>query len=281
MIQPPYVNGPDGFGSGQADGMVAGMADGSVRFLSKNIDPHVMEQLAEVHSGIDMVAVAPKPREAEVKPQAVPGPKPPAVADAKPPVVDVKPPAAPDPKVQAMLDVPIAKLSLSNMTLADAVQLVAAMSNLPVSFDTDAMEELGVSLRDPISIEVANTTAGKMLEEIAAKEKMMPIVENGQVLLTSTAEHRESLRTLRYAVSDLTGGDARAAVDLAAVVQRFVVPESWQQQRRVRDRRGNARTSCGSSKPDMSIIRLSPSARSSASPAACRRRADWIRRDSL
>ena len=46
LTQQPYLNGPDGFGSGQADGMVAGMADGSVRFLSKNIDPHVMEQLA-------------------------------------------------------------------------------------------------------------------------------------------------------------------------------------------------------------------------------------------
>ena len=89
---------------------------------------------------------------------------------------------------------PIAKISLPNMPLADAVQLVSAMSTLPVSFDPDAMEELGVSLHDPISIEVANTTVGKTLEEIAAKRNMAPVVENGQIVLTSTAEHRESLR---------------------------------------------------------------------------------------
>ena len=52
LTQRPYFNGPDGFGSGQPDGMVAGMADGSVRFLSKNIDPHVMEQLATVPAAI-------------------------------------------------------------------------------------------------------------------------------------------------------------------------------------------------------------------------------------
>ena len=52
LTQKPYINGPDGFGSGQPDGMVAGMADGSVRFLSKNIDPHVMEQLATIRGGI-------------------------------------------------------------------------------------------------------------------------------------------------------------------------------------------------------------------------------------
>ena len=91
LTRQPYVNGPDGFGSGQADGMVAGMADGSVRFLSKNIDPHVMEQLATVRGGeqVDMAALEPKPPEADAEAPPVP----PAVADAKPPLVaDVNPP---------------------------------------------------------------------------------------------------------------------------------------------------------------------------------------------
>ena len=61
LTQQPYVNGPDGFGSGQPDGMVAGMADGSVRFLSKNIDPHVMEQLASVRGGQEVDAAVFEP----------------------------------------------------------------------------------------------------------------------------------------------------------------------------------------------------------------------------
>lgn len=49
LTQRPYVNGPDGFGSGQPHGMLAGMADGSVRFISKEMDPAVLEQLATLH----------------------------------------------------------------------------------------------------------------------------------------------------------------------------------------------------------------------------------------
>ena len=208
LTQRPYCNGPDGFGSGQADGMVAGFADGSARFLSKDIDPHVMEQLATVRGGerVDLQAIEPKPANADVAPQPPPPVvKPPAVANVRPPAaVDVKPRAALDPKLQANLNTPIAKLSLRNMPLVEAVQLFTAMTTLPVSFDTDAMEELGVSLHDPVSIDVAGTTTGKTLREIAAKRNMMPVIENGQVLLTSPAEHREGLQTLPVLVSDLT-----------------------------------------------------------------------------
>ena len=56
LTQRPYVNGPDGFGSGQPNGMLAGMADGSVRFLSKDIDPTVLEQLATVGGGEPVTA---------------------------------------------------------------------------------------------------------------------------------------------------------------------------------------------------------------------------------
>ncbi len=240
LTRRPYVNGPDGFGSGQADGMMVGYADGHAGFLSKDTDPHVFEQLATLRGGeqVDMTALEPetpkppatlKPPEADGKPPAIPDPKPQAVVHAKPPAIaDVTLQAAPDPKLQAKLNFPIPNISLPNTPLAGAVQLVSAMSTLPVSFDPDAMQELGVSLHDPISIEVAKSTLGKMLEEIAAKRNLTPVVANGQILLTSTAEHRENLRPSRYDVSDLTGGDARATADLAALVQRLVVPESWQ-----------------------------------------------------
>jgi len=230
LTRRPYVNGEDGFGSGQAEGMVAGMADGSVRFLSKDIDPEVMERLATVRGGdqVDTTAQAPNPPGGNEKPLVPPGPKAQPFPEQNPmPAVEVKPKEALDPALQAKLKVPIAKISLPNMPLADAVQLIAAMGPLPVSFDPDAMEELGVSLHDPVSIDVANATVGSALEAIAEKRSMTPVVENGLIVLTSTADHRESLRPARYAVADLTGGNPQAAADLAALVQRLVVPESW------------------------------------------------------
>ncbi len=51
LTERPYINGPDGFGSGQPHGMLVGMADGSVRFISAEVDPVVLEQLAAMGDG--------------------------------------------------------------------------------------------------------------------------------------------------------------------------------------------------------------------------------------
>ena len=146
-----------------------------------------------------------------------------------PPVVDVKPPAALDPKLQAKLNVPIAKISLPNMPLADAVQLVSAMGTLPVSFDPDAMEELGVSLHDP-DLDRGRQHDGR---QDAGRDRRQAEHGAGRRKRADRADQhgrapREPADDARYAVSDLTGGDAQAAADLAALVQRLVVPESWQ-----------------------------------------------------
>ena len=139
-----------------------------------------------------------------------------------------------DPRLRARLDEPVQKLSLSKMPLIDAVQLVASVGALKVSFDPDAMEELGVSLRNPVSIDAAGATVGTLLDQIAAGRNMARVVDNGQLLFTSNAEYREQLQTIHYTVSDLTRGDAghprsgSAAADLAALIERFVAPESWQ-----------------------------------------------------
>ncbi|MBL8812433.1 MAG: DUF1559 domain-containing protein [Planctomycetaceae bacterium] len=47
----PYINGPDGIGSPHTGGVQAAFADGSVRFISENIDDEVLEALATMHGG--------------------------------------------------------------------------------------------------------------------------------------------------------------------------------------------------------------------------------------
>lgn len=46
LTSKPYVNGEDGIGSPHVGGFHVGMADGSVRFISENIDEDVLEALA-------------------------------------------------------------------------------------------------------------------------------------------------------------------------------------------------------------------------------------------
>jgi hypothetical protein len=47
----PYVNGPDGIGGITRGGVQVLLADGSVRFISENIDPSVMEALVTIQGG--------------------------------------------------------------------------------------------------------------------------------------------------------------------------------------------------------------------------------------
>jgi hypothetical protein len=135
------------------------------------------------------------------------------------------PPARVD--VAARLNDPVAQLELTDMPLAKAIDLLAAMGVLPITIDADAMTQLGVAPRDPISLRLSSTTLGKALEAAAAQKGLAVAVENGQVLITAPAEYRESLREVRYTVADLTGEDKAAAAELAKLVQKLVAPESW------------------------------------------------------
>ncbi len=51
LVKQPYINGGNGFGSKSVGGAQFGLADGSVRFISENIDPEVMEALSTINGG--------------------------------------------------------------------------------------------------------------------------------------------------------------------------------------------------------------------------------------
>ncbi len=236
----PYVNGPDGFGSGQPDGMLAGFADGAVRFVSKDCDPVVLEQLAAIrgpspdNGPMDLAALDPGPkavgsmRKAESRGQAAPQARqlPPL---GQPRFVPPRPVAPPDHALALHLKLPLAKLRLPGMTLGHAVRTVAEIGNLTISYDLDALEEAGASLRDPIdAVDLNDASVDQSLEAVLGSRNLTYQAENKVVLITSPPDNRTMLTVKPYTVSDLTGGNAQAAVDLAAVIARMVAPESWQ-----------------------------------------------------
>jgi len=51
LTRKPYINGPDGIGSPFPGGLNVLMLDGSVRFLSEDTDPAVIEALVTIHGG--------------------------------------------------------------------------------------------------------------------------------------------------------------------------------------------------------------------------------------
>jgi hypothetical protein len=51
LTKKPYINGPDGIGGPYNGGVHVGLGDGSVRFISENIDPTIFERLSTMADG--------------------------------------------------------------------------------------------------------------------------------------------------------------------------------------------------------------------------------------
>ena len=197
FTQEPYINGPDGFGSGQRDGMLAGMADGSVRFLSSKMSPRVIEQLATLHSA---------------KPAHIPGfdPPPAAVANADPPTVDppmpkpqpgapanapqvvVKPnvPAA-EPAKQAKVDFAarladkIPSIELRNVKLSDLVRFLSMLSAVPITLDENALAEAGITPDRTLSVNLTDAPIATVLERSLADAGLVYTLSETGVLITT------------------------------------------------------------------------------------------------
>ena len=235
LSRPPYVDGPDGFGSGQPDGMLAGMADGSARFISKDVDPRVLELLATARGGGDVTAetlgpwppVAPQPKPAGPSPKvAGPDQKPkPKEEPAAPEKVDVEVVKI---DVRARLAQKIAEVNLPEVPLSKVIELLQSYSTLRIALDIETMEQLGVTPDDPITLRLRDATVGQVLEAALARRGLVYVVEGNHVLVTQPPKQREMLRRVRYAVSDLVGGSPDGAEPLARLVQTLVAPETWQ-----------------------------------------------------
>jgi hypothetical protein len=104
---------------------------------------------------------------------------------------------------------------------------LSAMSTVPITFDPDALEQLGVSLRDPVTVGLAETTVGDALKAVLNPRKLDFVEQDGQLLVTSSRSHREQLRETRYKVTDLVGQNAETTARFAEMVQQLISPDSW------------------------------------------------------
>lgn len=227
----PYVNGPDGFGSGQPDGMLVGMADGSVRFISRDVDPRVLEMLATAAGGEPLsppaaAIVAPAPQ-LPGQPAAAGPPQPQPPVEPPP----LQPPAAvavvPQVDVDARLSDPLDEIQFQQIPLGQLVDLLGQLSTLQISFDADALTAAGVRVDDPVSVDLRQTTVGEVLETALAQRGLSMLLVHNQVIITSDQAGRRRLETLVHTVDDLTGGSLPAAAELADMLRLLIEPDSW------------------------------------------------------
>ena len=250
LTERPYVNGPDGFGSGQPDGMLVGMADGSVRFMSQDVDPEVLEQLVTIGGGeaatvasLDRgMAKLPRPPTDEPttdKPTMTDKPtttnKPTIDESAEgPPAPEKEPPGEvevprkrPEVDVEARLATKVAGFELPGVPLADAVELTSRMAGLPISVDPDCLAVLGVSLEDPITVRLSEASLGRVLQDVLQSRGLVYVIAPDHLVVTSPEAKRNELHQVRYWVADLAGSESGAMDRLAGVVRTLVAPDTW------------------------------------------------------
>jgi len=156
----------------------------------------------------------PEPNEPEVFPQTSPS-------------AIIERPALPAVDAEARLADKIPQISLREMPLAEAVGLLAELSGVPITFDAEALSRLGVTARDPITVELSQATIGQALQQVVARRGLATVVEDGQVLITTEPGGHDTLKERPYTVSDLTGSDPASVAELASLVEKLVEPDSW------------------------------------------------------
>ncbi|HVX61472.1 MAG TPA: DUF1559 domain-containing protein, partial [Pirellulales bacterium] len=235
LTQRPYINGPDGFGSGQPNGMLAGMADGSVRFLSSDIDPAVLEALATMNGAEKLPpAFDRSPQLAKSTPKEAAGmpaaPQPKAKPE-PPPATPPRPDPEADAKAVARLNEPLDGMEFENTPLIEAIRLLSGLSTVPITLDLEALAELGISPNQKVSLKVADTTMGGVLSAVLDELGLAYVIVDGQALVTHPKRREQNLKDFKFDVKDLLAGssdDDLVRNGLAGAIERFVEPTSWQ-----------------------------------------------------
>ena len=176
----PYLNGHDHLGTGQADGMLVLMADGSVKFLSKDTDPKLMRRMAAMADGLPLDAQVPGEPSDPVTPPPEPimadkGPKVPDPAD--PPITVELVPEPVGYDTERGLAVSITRFEIKTpIPLRLVLRQIVEMSALPI--DTSQVQN-DPRLDQLVSLELQQTTIRGILEA-ALKQVQLEFMEDGQ-----------------------------------------------------------------------------------------------------
>jgi hypothetical protein len=193
LTREPYINGPDGFGTGENEGMSVLMADGSVRFLSSNIDPRLMRRMAAMADGFPLdVKVPGEPGDPQPITQPkhpddpiakangderVPQPNVEHIALVEPPVVAPVPPRVID--IAALLSQKI--LGYERQQAAPfrvVLREIEEMVGVPIRIDEQQLGAAADQLEKPITVKkLEETTVGAILQAVVEQAGLAFVVE--------------------------------------------------------------------------------------------------------
>jgi hypothetical protein len=190
LSREPYINGPDGFGTGSADSMQVLMADGRVITVGAQTDPRILRRMAAKADGLPLDDSEPgepgdrpsllalrKDREAEraaeeegeqPADESTAGEDVAQAADRNNRPLDPEfAPEAPErPKIDLALSLkqPIAKFDQpKSKPLSEVLTSVAEMAGTRIAYDRDELGPAAARLSEPVALKLENTTVGEIL----------------------------------------------------------------------------------------------------------------------
>jgi hypothetical protein len=216
LTREPYVNGPDGFGTGQSDRMMVLKADGSVVEMSATTDPRIFRRMAAMSDGLPLDPKIPGepgdhslhpaqpvgpiasvqaagPRSGtESRPQPAPSSSSKSPADSRPRVDAVRPPQpvqsaaakAPPVDVSAGLAQHIVRFDQAKpVPLQDVLTFLEELLGVSIRGDKHEIVELDDLLQAPITVTLENTTVREILKDVLAKAGLEFVVETDGIHL--------------------------------------------------------------------------------------------------
>ncbi len=201
----PYINGPDGIGTGSPDRMMVLKADGSVQEFSAKTDPRILRRMAAMADGLPLDPKVPgEPGDKSPQTPSLdqltalvakvqPAPSAAKAADGvattaqsagpRPPLATVRPPAkksgaapsAPVPRanVAAALGQRVIRFEHNKPApLRDVLNDLEELVTVPIRGDRQEIADLDDLMQTPVSLELENTTVAAILEAVLAPARL-------------------------------------------------------------------------------------------------------------
>lgn len=197
----PYVNGPDGFGTGAVDEMQVLTADGRVRTISKQTSPVVVRRMAAMNDGLPLDPEVPgEPGDARPPgplvadgndaPNAlepVAAPDPPEMQPAVPPNAvggDLRPADPPEKivDVQASLAQKVSSFRTSEpVEVERLLEDLEEMIGVPIRYDRKQLQSPIDRLKQTVILDLNNTTIEGVLKAALEKAGLAYKIESNEI----------------------------------------------------------------------------------------------------
>ncbi|MCC7084659.1 MAG: hypothetical protein IT427_06600 [Pirellulales bacterium] len=128
--------------------------------------------------------------------------------------------------LEARLADSVRGIEVRNLPLNQFLELLSNLSAVPISFDLDALEQLGHTPTEPITLQLNYKTLAEVLDAALGPKGLGYDIGRGVIVVGRPQV--ETPRQVPYTVDDLAGDDASLA-ELANVICQLITPQSWQQ----------------------------------------------------